>query len=77
MRIMSEGKTVFTCGDCKDFYDCKHELEQNNIVCEYFVQRYTRELENRTIGDLLNKIDHIKQVRYLVSSEYFKNRIDL
>jgi hypothetical protein len=63
MSNINVGKIVFTCRDCKDFYDCNHELEHNSIVCEYFVKKYKRTNKVETIGDLMRKCSELKLKR--------------
>jgi hypothetical protein len=65
----------YTCRDCKDFYDCGHELEQNQTKCEYFVLKYDREYKVETVKDLINKLDHIKTGRKILYSSFFINYI--
>lgn len=54
---------VFTCRDCRDFYDCRHELEHNNCICNYFVKKYERICKIETVGDLIQRSNELNLKR--------------
>ena len=74
MNNMNNNRTVNTCRDCADFYDCEHNLEQNDIVCAYFLPRYKRIMEIRTVGELITTAMKLKQTYVKVYNDYLKEQ---
>jgi hypothetical protein len=65
-------KHVYTCRDCADFYDCGHELEQNSAHCDYFVLKYDRIRQIRTVGELVSDALKFKRTLEEVYKDYQK-----